>query len=266
MGGNAVKPNAMGLFKRRVLVLFEIEVLAIKRRSVYEKISQLGDPVFRVLLLTFLFSSVLERAVQYGSIVLLCGSGLYVWIGYQSFVRCGEGLLKAKNKEMDFFGVGYLEIYIARFLRETMLFALIGLFLLALYLASHGPPPIAEGLKLIGALFLFTVFCFGWSLLAGLLSTHSEVIRKILDIASKVLFFASGIFYTAEDIPEEFHTYFLWNPIFCVTQILREGLFDQMSEMAGTVTSLICWIVASLFFGLLLLNQSVVLWRYDRTV
>jgi len=63
-------------------------------------------------------------------------------------------------------------------------------------------------------------------------------------------FFASGLFYTADMLPEVVREFFLFNPLLHGTELLRSAFFVEFESNYGDVGYLLMWVFSGLFLGL----------------
>lgn len=82
------------------------------------------------------------------------------------------------------------------------------------------------------------------------LSTFSNVIERILSPLLRPLFWTSGLFFCAADLPSNVREILLWNPVLHCTETVREGFFTSYGAHYGDIRYVITWIVGLSLFGL----------------
>ena len=99
--------------------------------------------------------------------------------------------------------------------------------------------------------FLLAIMTLGFSLILGILSPFFHEVKKIVPIVFfRPLFFVSGIFFTADSIPEPYRSYLLLNPLLNAIELIRRSMFVGYQSHSGDVTYLGIWAFSSLFVGL----------------
>ena len=105
-------------------------------------------------------------------------------------------------------------------------------------------------------------FFWGVTLAAGLgasygyvfvaLTEISEGFRQLGVVILRPSFFISGVFFTANELPERVLPFFIWNPILHAVEIARDGmLFHYESRVASSAYPLL-WILALTATGALI--------------
>lgn len=105
---------------------------------------------------------------------------------------------------------------------------------------------VAEGLGLAGmfGMALGTVFCS--------LNVISNVVERIKGPLMRPLFWASGLFFSADALPAHVRDILLYNPILHCVEITREGWFPQYHARHANPSYVVGWIVVLAFVGLTL--------------
>ncbi|WP_444935002.1 ABC transporter permease [Microbulbifer sp. JTAC008] len=105
---------------------------------------------------------------------------------------------------------------------------------------------------------LFFCFCLGLSLALCVVGVKFPELAKLSPIIIRPLYFLSGVFFSLEQIPKEYHSYLVWNPLLHVIELTREGLFVNYNGMFGNLAYLGLSSVTMLAFGLLCYRAN---WR-----
>ena len=84
------------------------------------------------------------------------------------------------------------------------------------------------------------------------LGHYSEEVSKVVAIATRILYFTSGILYSVHSIPQQYQMYVLWNPVLHAIEYIRHCVnpaypADHISLAYVTVITIVM-----LFVGLLL--------------
>ncbi|MCJ7420790.1 ABC transporter permease [Sphingomicrobium astaxanthinifaciens] len=100
---------------------------------------------------------------------------------------------------------------------------------------------------------------FGFAMAAGLgaafgymmvgLGTHSEAFPRSQGIVLRPMFYISGIFYIANELPLRVREILSWNPLFHAIETLREGMFAGYVSVMATPLVPFAWIAAMTSIG-----------------
>lgn len=113
-------------------------------------------------------------------------------------------------------------------------------------------------LLLVAVNILFLGFCLGLSLALCVFGERFPEAAKFGPMIQRPLYFMSGVFFSLEHIPEEYHPYLSWNPLLHVIELTREGLFASYHGMFADMQYLVMSSVGMLAFGLLVYRAN---WR-----
>jgi len=103
---------------------------------------------------------------------------------------------------------------------------------------------VAVGLVLAGLLgsTLGLVFCT--------LSQFSNLVDRIMSPLLRPMFWISGVFFTAMDLPERVRAGFLRNPLLHTVELVRGGWFEGYDSRFASVPYILMWILGLAFVGL----------------
>lgn len=107
-------------------------------------------------------------------------------------------------------------------LTATLVFGLLWAF-------GYALPPSDPQLVIFSLFLLFALFSSLGRLIAvtGLMS---DTIARSYPIALRPFFWISGVFYTATELPKALQDLLWWNPLFHITEALREGYFASYNS------------------------------------
>jgi capsular polysaccharide transport system permease protein len=97
-----------------------------------------------------------------------------------------------------------------------------------------------------------------WSLGVGAgmcvmgLSVYFPTTDRLVPIVLRPMFFVSGLFFTANDLPAELRDYLLYNPVLHAVELVRDGWFVEYQAHYLDAPYLLGWIITLGYFGLLL--------------
>lgn len=144
-------------------------------------------------------------------------------------------------------------IYASVFLLELFNSFLIFIILLLANFAAFGNLEMNQPTVVIWGFFLAiaTGGAFGYLMVS--LSQHSAAYVRATPIILRPLFYISGVFYTANEIPPSMIGWIIWNPLLHAIEILRSGQFIayQSSSAQVWIPMLFILVVIALgfFFG-----------------
>ncbi|WP_250890296.1 ABC transporter permease [Sphingobium nicotianae] len=119
------------------------------------------------------------------------------------------------------------DFLIVRFLIE-MIGAMLAFTFIATVLHFFGlfPAPKSMGFLLAGWL-LYSIFTLSLCLIIAPLSEFSEVLEKVLPVATYIMIPFSGTFNMVEWLPAAARPYMLWSPFVSAMEMIRYGLFGD---------------------------------------
>ncbi|WHI50432.1 ABC transporter permease [Microbulbifer sp. MLAF003] len=216
------------------------------------------EPSLHMMVLVTIFSLVRENFYPGIPTALFMLSGIAPFL---CFSHCfGKGLT-AIEPNRGLFNYRQLRPFDAVLTRTLLEFAiyLVALTCLLGLLAWFGVSTRFNNfLLLVVVNLLFFCFCLGLSLALCVVGQRFPEAAKMSPIIVRSLYFLSGVFFSLEQIPEEYHPYLVWNPLLHVIELTREGLFVQYQGAFGNLNYLIFISVSFLAFGLLTYRAN---WR-----
>lgn len=105
-------------------------------------------------------------------------------------------------------------------------------------------------------LLLFYLFSLGIGSCAAVLGYMFPETKKMLPLISRPLYFLSGIFFVARDLPENFQKILFYNPVFHAIELQRTYFFTTYETPGGSFLYLGIWTIVTNALGLALF------WRY----
>lgn len=211
--------------------------------------------VLQPLLFVFLINEV--RSLFGGRQDVYGVSGLYFFlIGILPFFMYQGGFHQAMGAMSSFRGIfNYrqvrpIDIIFVRCSIEFVLLSIVMLIFMTGLHWLHSPVDIENPLAFMAALGLLFVFTQGAGLIADVYVTKSPDTRRIFTLLDRPLFFISGVFFTAEVLPESMRAYLMWNPLLHAIDLGRGALLSEY-ESPCSWTYLSVWA-----FGLLMLGMG----------
>lgn len=102
-----------------------------------------------------------------------------------------------------------------------------------------GLTPIHDPLLVFHGLLLTAAFGAGFGRFAAILGMISETAGRVIPIILRPMFWISGIFFTAPELPSALAPILFWNPLLHAIEITRSGVFlDYTSSFANAMVPL----------------------------
>ena len=219
------------LWRHRQLawVLMQREVIGRYRGSVLGILWSFFNPVFMLVVYTFVFSVVFKARWNAGSdskteFALVLFAGLIVFNLFAECINRAPGLVVANVNYVKKL-VFPLEILPWVVLGSALFHALIslGVWLLA-YLVLYGlPPPTALLLPLVAVPLMLFIMGLSWALAS--LGVYLRDVSQFIGMLTSVLMFLTPIFYPVSALPLQFQSYLLLNPLTPAVEMARDVLF-----------------------------------------
>lgn len=140
---------------------------------------------------------------------------------------------------VHFEGVRVSDLLFAAALLELqnaiIIFAMIWLLISAIF----GPTAIDNPLEFVNGLLLTAVFGASVGRFAAILGMVSETAKRMIPVVLRPMFWISGIFFTAPELPSNLIPYLQWNPLLHTIEIMRSAVFlDYTSTFANMAVPL----------------------------
>lgn len=223
---SVLPPPSMG---RAVRAMMLREISATYGRSPIGYLWAVADPVGGILLMTLLFSMLMQRPPLGESFAIFYATGILPFLLFADLSQKLGVAIRYSKPLFAYPALGLTEALLARFLLNLLthvVIAVVALGLLALAIGLPGRPqpgPLLAGYALIALLAggLGTLNCY--------LIAVSPNWERIWAIANRPLFLISGVFYTYDGVPAGFADLLWWNPLLQGIGLVRAGLYPQYS-------------------------------------
>lgn len=205
------------------------------------------EPLMMMVVMAFVFSSILQRGVENYPIFLF--TGLLIW-NYFS---------QATNSAMsDFSNSGRLlsKVYLPQsvFIFVSICTALVNfaismVALLVVSLFFKAPISVYGLLILLWPLFILTIFNLGIGLFLAPLNVLYSDIGNVYNIFLRLLMYLSAIFYPVETLPGWLRTIIELNPVYQFIYIFRHPIYLGLAIPADSMVYVTVWTVIMLVVG-----------------
>ena len=242
---------------------FQIQAAAIRALFLRELQTRFGgyrlgyfwaimEPGMHVLFMVLLLSTVMGRTIPGMSYGLFLVSGILPWFMFSNIITRALGAVSANKGLFNYRPVKPIDAVIARAALELSIYFWVYVVML-MVLAWMGEPVSMSNIPLLLLTWsMLWLLSFGISLVMMVLGHYSEEVSKVVSIATRILYFTSGILYSVHAIPQQYQIYVLWNPVLHAIEYIRHCISpaypaDHISLAYLTVTTIVM-----LFVGLLL--------------
>ena len=187
------------------------------------------EPVASVVIMLAVFTAMRAPGYRGMAFPVFLATGVVV---NSLFVDISNRSIKAMEANSTLFNyrpIRPVDTVIARALLELVLHAVVLFVLVGAYVLGGGEVVLNDPPQLLLTLVLLAAFSLGVGIVFMLLTDIYGDAEKVLPLLTRPLFFVSGVFFSLQSIPPEYHAIFLWNPIFHAIELVRESLSETYS-------------------------------------
>ena len=202
----------------------------------------------------FLLVFTLLRAVSVGplDILLFLGSGTVLFTLFSNIAIRSANAMTANQALFFYRPVKPIDTVIARTIVETGLYGIVFMvIILATYLIRK--EIILNNLALLFTSYLaLVIFSFGVGLFLMVASHIYPSVKQLIPLATRPLFFISGVFISLNALPQSLRPYLSWNPILQAIEITRYSFSSSYNIDKSLISITYLWqgSLISLFLGL----------------
>lgn len=206
------------------------------------------NPLFMMLVITFVFTCVFKTQVKDFSLFVL--AGILPWMFFSGALFEATPSLSAQKSVLHQFSLPKEILPLSSVLSYFMNFLISWCITYPIFI-FHNPKIILLAPELM-ALFLLTfIFTCGIALLFSVVNILFRDLEHLMGILFMLWFWVTPVFYSIEMVPVEFRWVFNFNPVTAFILCYRDMIFS--AKMPNLLISLevIGWAFISLFIGLL---------------
>ncbi|MDP5254357.1 MULTISPECIES: ABC transporter permease [unclassified Vibrio] len=111
-------------------------------------------------------------------------------------------------------------------------------------------------LEVILNLIRVWLFASSLGLIVSIAVCYVPEVKKIMGLATRPLFFISGIFFSLQDIPQQYWPYLTWNPLLHAVELTRYAAYPQYGDAGVSYFFLDACTILLLFFALAIYHVS----------
>jgi len=212
-------------------------------------------PVAFIALVVLSFHILQRRPPIYVSIELFVATGILPYVLVRQTLTAMARTVINNRHLLYFSPVTATELFLATALLEllNLIVTVVLIFSLIMIFFDGGAP--ANTLGVINGFFLAWAIGVGFGRFVAVLGQWSDTFARAVPLVLRPLFWISGIFYTATELPSSAIEVLWYNPLFHVIELVREGFFLGYESQISSA-----WYPAS--FALVFYLFSLVLERY----
>jgi len=174
-------------------------------------------------------------------------------VPYLAFTKCTVQVSQSinGNRGLLFYPqVKPLDVVFARVSLEFATSTAIFIMLMGANVLVRQELNVADPLLIATGFFLACLFGTALGLIFMGLGQLSNFADRAQSPIMRPFFWVSGIFFTAESIPEDYRSFALYNPVLHAVELVRAGWYPSYSDQHASVSYVLLWILALALVGL----------------
>ena len=174
-------------------------------------------------------------------------------VGLQSLTVCLQSVSTSVRRNKPLYAFRQVQpisaVITAGFLEFSVKVIVICLLVLALYIMDE-TFAVDDPLLLIFLFFLLWIFSISIGLMFAIAAAFVPEVDKIKSMMTRPLMFISCVFFSLQDLPEEFWPYLTWNPLVHFNELARYACFESYGQKGVSLEFLVEITIAFLFLSL----------------
>ncbi len=184
------------------------------------------EPLFHVAIFVIIFGMVMERTMPGVNYPLFIVTGIMPWLLFSNIVTRGMAAVSSNRALFSYRHVKPIDAVLARTLLEMLIQTAVFVLVLLLAFWIGSSINIIDPLKIIVSLGVLVLFSFGLALNLCIVATLYPEVSKFVPLILRPLYFVSGVFWSLNAVPLEYHSYLAWNPVLNVIEEVRASFFE----------------------------------------
>ena len=205
---------------------------------------------------TFIFLMSYLRGLISGSVIHSIPLFLFMMIGMvglQSLTSCLQSVSTSIRRNKPLYAFRQVQpissVLTAGFLEFSIKVLVVILLILALYLMGE-TFTVNDPLLLISLFLLLWIFSISIGLIFAIGAAFIPEVDKIKSVLTRPLMFISCVFFSLQDLPEEYWPYLTWNPLVHFNELARYACFESYGTKGVSLTFLYEITIISVFLSL----------------
>ncbi|WP_444926811.1 ABC transporter permease [Microbulbifer sp. TRSA002] len=216
------------------------------------------EPSLHIIVLVAVFSFLKDEFYPGVPTPLFMLGGIAPFLFFSHCVQKGLAAISSNRGLFNYRQLRPFDAVLSRVFLEFVIYLATLVVLMVVFAWLGVSTPFNNFILLTTINTLFFFFCLGLSLALCVLGERFPELAKVIPMLIRPLYFMSGVFFSLEQIPKEYHVYLVWNPLLHVIELNREALFSNFNGYFGSLAYLGFVSVSMLFFGLLCYRAN---WR-----
>ncbi len=227
----------MGVLKQSKLQIWKSVFFALFLRELKsQSADKLGlawaflTPFVFVFGLAYLRSLIREGDVHGVPVFIFMMVGLVI---IQSFMQPLSKVSNAFSQNRPLYAFRQVQpisgLLVSGFVEYTIKFIVLVLASIAIYLLKE-TFSIHDPLLLIFLYHLLWIMTISMSCIIGVCSAYVPEVKKLVSVLTRPLFFISCVFFSLQDIPQEYWKWLTWNPLVHIIELSRYACFESYGD------------------------------------
>ncbi len=210
------------------------------------------EPLFWVAIFYVLFI-VMGKSLPYGmDIVTFITTGVIPYLLVRQTLSRGHSAIPPNKALLFYPQIRPLDLIMARTSLEIATLVTVFVIIMGGHAFYTGELVIEKPLTVLIGLLLAGLLGATLGLLLSALSVYSKVVDRLAPLINRPLFFTSGLFFTANELPTNVREMLLWNPVLHTVEMVRDGWFYTYEAYYMDISYVLFWILGSAYIGLML--------------
>ncbi|MEC7825987.1 MAG: ABC transporter permease [Pseudomonadota bacterium] len=180
-------------------------------------------------------------------------------ISIQSFLTPLGKLSNAFNKNKPLYAFRQVQpiagLIAAAIIEFSIKVVVIMLGAITLYL-SNISSQINDPLLLIALYMCLWLFTFSVSCIVGVVKAYVPEFSKLVNIITRPMFFISCVFFSLQDIPQQYWPYLTWNPLVHIIELSRYACYESYGDSGVSFWYPVSITLTSCFFAISLYHLN----------
>lgn len=183
-------------------------------------------------------------------IVPFLATGILAFFLFRRTANQVTGAIGANKALLFYPQVQTLDLVAARGILEACTYTLVFFALVGTHAVATDLWEVDSLLRTVTTLGLTGLLAIGFGLVLSALQVFWEPINHFLMVLNRTLFWTSGLFFTANQLPTRAREFLLYNPLLHCTELLRDAWFLTYTAHHASLPYLAGWILALTCIGL----------------
>lgn len=210
------------------------------------------EPALHLAVNLLIFGYFMSRAMPTISFSVFLVNGIVPYMMATGIALRSLNAIEANQGLLSYRPVHPVDTILARALLETLIYAAVYTLLMVLLWLCGETVQVDNFPMLVGVWLMLALLGVGMGLIFMVLGHASPEMDKLLPIAIKPLYFVSGIMFSVQIIPAEYHWLVDWNPLLHAFELMRHAVFPAYPLYGISFVYLAGFTLCSLGLGLLL--------------